>query len=48
MKSALRYSEEASFRPRKLQDYSEPVTRPAVRQNVQPTFWQKLLKAIGF
>ena len=48
MRDAPRYTVEASVRPRVLRDYSEPVIRPAVRLKVQPTFWQKLWRALGF
>lgn len=48
MRTAPRHTTEASFRPRELRDYSEPVIRPAVRLQVRETFWQRLWKALGF
>jgi len=48
MRDAPRYTVEASFRPRELRDYSEPVIRPSIRLQVRPTFWQRLLRAFGF
>ncbi len=47
MRTAPRHTAEASFRPRELRDYSEPVVRPTVRLQVRPTFWQRLLRFLG-
>lgn len=48
MRTAPRYTAEASFRPRQLRDYNEPVVRPGLRLQVRPSFWQRLWKALGF
>jgi hypothetical protein len=40
-------SSEASFRPRELKDYSEPMVRPAIQLKVRLTFWQQLRRAFG-
>jgi hypothetical protein len=47
MRNAPRYTFEASFRPRELRDYSEPMIRPAIRLQVRPTFWQQLRQVFG-
>ncbi|MCA3695774.1 hypothetical protein [Aquidulcibacter sp.] len=47
MRNAPRYTVEASFRPRELRDYSEPVVRPSIRLQVRPTFWQQLRQTLG-
>ncbi|MEY3234901.1 MAG: hypothetical protein RL230_2172 [Pseudomonadota bacterium] len=40
-------SDEVSFRPRELRDYSEPVLRRSIQLEVRLTFWQRLKRAFG-
>jgi hypothetical protein len=41
------HSDAASFRPRELRDYSEPVLRRSIQLQVRLTFWQRLQRAFG-
>ena len=47
MRDTPRYTVEASFRPRELRDYNEPVLGPSIRLQVRLSFWQRLMRAVG-
>jgi hypothetical protein len=47
MRNTPRYTVEASFRPRELRDYNEPVLGPSIRLQVRLNFWQRLMRAVG-
>jgi hypothetical protein len=40
-------SDAASFRPRELREYGEPVLRRSIQLEVRLTFWQRLQRAFG-
>jgi hypothetical protein len=41
------HSDAASFRPRELREYGEPVLRRSIQLEVRLTFWQRLQRAFG-
>lgn len=42
IKTRLNVKDTASFNPKKLVDYSEPVEPEPIKLEVAPTFWQKI------